>query len=459
MASSFEKTLREQVKEIAKRLEITESRAFAVWYGKVALRLNEKEALEAASFDGGNDRGTDFFFVDDEWERVIIVQWKFYASSNKTPTAGDLTQLFHVYDELSDPQDLRDEGRDDLAEASEALAEARRRNYALDLRFLYPGKRHKDRDRDPNRLIRNFNRKHRNEQITAQLVRLNDLEIAYGDFQGSADRVQKGTLDLANGEFLEEKGPHGKYLVATVPGSSLAALFEEHGNRLFDQNVRLFLGSRKGSVNAGISETLGEKTERGNFWAYNNGITILARGVEPDPENEHLNLTEFSIVNGCQTTVSIANASETATKEVAVVARIIEAEDPDLIEKVIRFTNSQTPINVWDIKREGQAAAEASKATFRAREAMVLCPATWRAGDSHGSGKVRQTGRASNPSLSPQCAVSRSLQRYACGGVQGEGTPLYSTQGSSISTGYRSAGSPLGVGCGRGGRHSNRHFA
>ena len=47
--------------------------------------------------------------------------------------------------------------------------------------------------------------------------------------------------------------------------------------------------------------------------------------------------------------MSIAQATETAAKEVAVVARIIVAEDPDLIEKIIRFTNSQTPINVWDI--------------------------------------------------------------------------------------------------------------
>jgi AIPR protein len=349
MASTFEKTLREEVEELAERLDITKSKAFAVWYGKVDLRLNEKEALEAASYDGGNDRGTDFFFVDDEWDRVIIAQWKYYASANKTPKAGDITQLFNVPDELADPQDLRDEGRADLAEAAEALKEARARNYSVDLRFIYPGKKNRDRDKEPNRLVRAFNRRRRDEEITAQLVRLEDLEVAYEDFQGSADRVQEGTIELANDEYLEDEGPHGTYYVATIPGSSLADLYEEHGNRLFDQNVRLFLGRRKGSVNAGISDTLGEKTERGNFWAYNNGITILARGVEADPDNGHLNLTEFSIVNGCQTTVSIAQSSEAAAKDVAVVARIIEAEDPDLIEKIIRFTNSQTPINVWDI--------------------------------------------------------------------------------------------------------------
>ncbi len=204
MANDFEQTLRDQVEEIASRLGITKSKAFAVWYGKVVLRLQEQEALEAASYDGGNDRGTDFFFVDDEWDRVIVAQWKYYASSKKAPKAGDLTQLFHIPSELSDPQDLRDDGREDLAEAADALNEARDRGYALDLRFVYPGQKDKDRDREPQRLVRTFNRDHRGEEITASLVRLDDLAVAYEDFKGSADRVHQGRLDFEAGEFLQE---------------------------------------------------------------------------------------------------------------------------------------------------------------------------------------------------------------------------------------------------------------
>jgi hypothetical protein len=349
IATRFETTLRKEIREIAKRLDITESKAFAVWYGKVALRLAEQEALEAASYDGGNDRGADFIFVDDEWERVVIAQWKYYSSSAKSPSDGDLAQLFNVPNELADAQDLRNDGRADLAEAAEALAEARDRHYSLELHFVYPGKKHKDRDRDPTRLVRNFNSRNRDEDITAQIVRLDDLEVAYDDYKGSSNRVQRGSIDLIDGEVLEEEHPYGRSFVATVPGSSLAALFEEHGNRLFDENVRLFLGARKRSVNAGIKETLEHTRERANFWAYNNGITIVARTVEADGEGDHLKLVDFSIVNGCQTTVSIAEASDAAAKGVSVVARIIAAEDPDLIEKIIRYTNSQTPINVWDI--------------------------------------------------------------------------------------------------------------
>lgn len=348
MAANFEKTLRAEIKKLAQRLALPETRAFAVWYAVRALRLSEQEAIEATSYDGGNDRGTDFFYVDDEWDRVVIMQWKYYASSTKTPGAGELTQLFHTVDELADAQSLRDDGRPDLAEAAEALDEARSRNYTIDLRFLYPGVKDRDRDKTPMRLIRQFNRTHADDQITAQLVDLDELQIVNEDYEGTANRVAAGKLTISDGGLLEQSGPFGSAYVATVTGGSLAALYKSHGTRLFAQNVRLFLGSRKGSVNAGINDTLSSGTDRGNFWAYNNGITIIASAVENNAANE-LELNEFSIVNGCQTTVSIAQAATAAADAVSVVAKVIVAQDPDLVERVIRFTNSQTPISVWDI--------------------------------------------------------------------------------------------------------------
>ena len=370
MSSTFETRLRAQVTTLAKRLSITESKAFAAWYGIYVLRLQEQEALEAASYDGGNDRGTDFFYIDDEVERVLILQWKYYQTSAKTPDAGDLTQLFNTPDELSESQELRDAGRADLAEAADALAEARARGYELDLRFLYPGVRHNGRDREPERLIRGFNRNHARESITASLVRLEDLELAYEDFRGSAGRVALGRLTIAkNGSFIQE-GTYGRSVIATVPGTSLRQLYEANGNRLFDQNVRLFLGVRKGSVNAGIRDTLGSPEDRGNFWAYNNGITIVCRDFSLDEDNQAVTLTDFSIVNGCQTTVSVAESTEAAAGKVAVLTRIVAPQGSTLIENIIRYTNSQTPINVWDISAR-------DKLQQRLRRELAELPSPW----------------------------------------------------------------------------------
>ena len=101
-------------------------------------------------------------------------------------------------------------------------------------------------------------------------------------------------------------------------------------------------------MNAGIRDTLNDPAERPNFWAYNNGISIVATSFE-EPDGEGVvALKEFSIVNGCQTTVSIGQASEAAAKDTTVLARILKPP-PALVDSIIRFTNSQNEFAVWDI--------------------------------------------------------------------------------------------------------------
>ncbi|BEQ15001.1 hypothetical protein FAK_20670 [Desulfoferula mesophila] len=107
----------------------------------------------------------------------------------------------------------------------------------------------------------------------------------------------------------------------------------------------MFLGARKGSVNAGIFDTLSDESQHGYFWAYNNGITVICDSFESD--GSHINLKNFSIVNGCQTTVSIARSLQ-SNGDVHVLTRFIAAS-PSIVNEIITFNNSQNPIRPWDI--------------------------------------------------------------------------------------------------------------
>jgi AIPR protein len=114
--------------------------------------------------------------------------------------------------------------------------------------------------------------------------------------------------------------------------------------------VRLFLGTRKGSVNAGISDTLQDPQQRGNFWAYNNGITIICDAYQI--ENDKIVMNNFSIINGCQTTVSLASTSS-VLDQVDVLTRLINAPQ-EVVDDIIRFNNSQNPIKMWDIASQNK---------------------------------------------------------------------------------------------------------
>jgi len=137
--------------------------------------------------------------------------------------------------------------------------------------------------------------------------------------------------------------------VTTIAGDALQALYESYGDRLFDRNVRLFLGARKGSVNAGMRATLEASSERSRFWAYNNGVTFVCDSFDVD--GDKLTLHNFSVVNGCQTTVSIANSPSAEAKGVSVLARFIAAP-ASAIDDIIRYNNSQNPIRVWDLSSQ-----------------------------------------------------------------------------------------------------------
>ena len=71
-------------------------------------------------------------------------------------------------------------------------------------------------------------------------------------------------------------------------------------DQLYEKNVRKYLGGGR-VVNKGIAQTL--KTNPEKFGLFNNGITIVAEGVNQD--EDRYQIQEPFIVNGCQTTKTI----------------------------------------------------------------------------------------------------------------------------------------------------------
>jgi hypothetical protein len=275
-----------------------------MWYAIEALGLDEDDAFVAVDFDGGNDKGIDLFFVDDENDRVIISQGKFMQRGTYNPRPGELYELTHSVSFLQNPETLKRDGRPDLAEAAKDYIAAIEKGYSVDFHFVYMGPRKKE--------VADAATQYNNDSETppGRFARVIDLELLrqiHDEYIGAGSRIAEATIKLDPATTYEQKGSYGRSLVATVPGNEIKRLHDEYGQALFDRNVRLFLGARKGSVNAGIRDTLNSDNDRSNFWAYNNGITIVGDTFNFDGLTGELLIKKFSIVNGCQTTVSIAS--------------------------------------------------------------------------------------------------------------------------------------------------------
>ena len=112
--------------------------------------------------------------------------------------------------------------------------------------------------------------------------------------------------------------------------------------QIFEENVRHYLGSQN-PVNAQIKETLENTDSNTRFPVLNNGITIVSPDVRVQATTLHL--TNFQIVNGCQTSHVLFENRERLNEHVMVALKVVETTDEDVFSELVRATNSQSKID------------------------------------------------------------------------------------------------------------------
>ena len=149
-----------------------------------------------------------------------------------------------------------------------------------------------------------------------------------------------------------------RVLIGRCAVRELARLVDQHGDQLFDKNIRRYLGLAGNRVNQGMASTLRTVGERRNFYFYNNGITITCsqfRHNALQQGNWPVQIDDLQIVNGGQTarTVQRVAAEEPGTIDDAeVLVRIYELppDDDEFVDAVTFATNSQNPVGLRDLR-------------------------------------------------------------------------------------------------------------
>jgi cold shock CspA family protein len=109
---------------------------------------------------------------------------------------------------------------------------------------------------------------------------------------------------------------------------------------LFYDNVRDFQGFNK--VNSGIKKTIKEKAKNDKFLLMNNGITIVAKSL--NKVGSAFKISEFQIVNGCQTSHVVHSLKDEITDAIQIPLKLIVTNDDETINEIIKATNSQTEV-------------------------------------------------------------------------------------------------------------------
>jgi hypothetical protein len=199
------------------------------------------------------------------------------------------------------------------------------------------------------------------DPIQGKPVDLNawDINRFYGLFSSSQGKeeieIDASTIDGGGIPYVSAtKGDNYAAYLAVVPGQFLADIYLEYGSRLLEGNVRSFLSIR-GKVNKSIRGTILQNPDL--FFAYNNGIAATATDIKTTFKDGRYLITDIKdmqIINGGQTTASIANAviqDKADLSEIYVPMKLSVVDHDkakDMIPNISRSANSQNKVDEAD---------------------------------------------------------------------------------------------------------------
>lgn len=163
-----------------------------------------------------------------------------------------------------------------------------------------------------------------------------------------------------SGKGIVEEFNFKRVLIGKISVKEIVRLANNHGDSLFEKNIRKYLGINKNRVNEAIRSTLVDDEKKNNFFFYNNGITMVCTKFSYNAlasENWIIKVEDMQIINGGQTCKTIQetinNNPDIDYSQVYVLLRLYEVypyNDDDVITDITIATNSQNPVDLRDLK-------------------------------------------------------------------------------------------------------------
>lgn len=317
----------------------------------IALLIEEPDVDMLASeglVDGSGDKKIDFIYHDQSNKKLVFAQG-YYSSKTKDEApankASDLNTAcaWLISGDISlVPEKLRDI----ISEFRKAIEHDEIES--IELVYVHNLPESVNVSRELQTVESHLRTTLGNDKISVRAQELGKSKIEHL-FSAQDSHIEvMSEIEFPGTVGISEKGDKWSAGVATVSALWLHELYKTYGDKLYSANYRGFIGAdgRK-RVNSGIRETA-DKEPR-DFWAFNNGITVLTLGLEQGKAGKQT-LKGISIINGAQTsgTLGSVDLGRIPLTDVRVLCRVIECADQPTIDKIVRYNNTQNAITTWD---------------------------------------------------------------------------------------------------------------
>lgn len=324
--------------------------AFEPWALYYILGVDRDMAVNNTDTLSRGDEGLDGWYYDDENNIFNIFQMKYPDDPDSVYNGSANDELISFLIKLLDKEQTFTNKK--LQYVYKAYHEVYNPEIKVKLNIVVFSKVHEDYEKFYQEQLSNKSAKV--ELVVYSIEKLYNMYIDENDL----DELEGETISfkILNGQYIEvesnDPSSIGKATIVTLNGKSFAESVKKYYPHIVAKNVRFYLSKSK---NQGIIDLLQNEQENYKFWYYNNGITILCDKWEVDQSTETIFLTNPQIINGGQTSKTLAENIDYLNEKINVLAKIIELgtdQDKAKIEglKIAETSNTQNKVTAADLK-------------------------------------------------------------------------------------------------------------
>lgn len=367
MAPNFFDELKHEIYDLRRRYpNLTDEDLFVLWYLFAHLADGEDDAAKALT-GSPNDKDADAVLVDDRARTAFIVQSKYRKRADRSEQRADVVSFASLAGTLRSDKSAYEAVmstanplvRSRLDEVRDRL----KRGYELQLIYVTSGRFTPAVSKQAEQLARK-------EQAQLELIDHRRLSMIMEDYRdGVAPPVATAELTIDNPEArgaIKRIDPSSRIesWVFSTKGSEIGALFKKSGVRIFARNIRGFLGPAT-DVNHAMRDTLAKEPDF--FWYFNNGVTIVCDDIEIREGGVRAvaEIQNPQIINGQQTTRTLAESPSAARASVLVRAIKLPREKFDLVSRIVVATNHQNKVSASDLRSNDRIQIELERALRR----------------------------------------------------------------------------------------------
>jgi len=320
---------------------------FVAWYLKNIYHLPDIQVKDALT-DGQKDKQIDAVFIDDDSEKIHIIQGKYYAgdSINGEP----VREVIAVHSKLSDIKTLQKDCNPKLAAKLSEVAQALEDNYSISYELITTSKFTEDAQNDIIAFQKQLTEEE-NLHFEAEFIAIDKeiLSILLERASESDNPTINCEIQLTAGKYLVTNIANSKVVISALPLKECIKIPGIKEGTLFQKNVRQSLGISN-VVNKKIKQTiLGDRCS--DFFFFHNGITGICKRID-EIGNDKIALKELSVVNGCQSLNTILSCSESLknNEDAFVLFRFYEIPQRDRADSISINTNTQSAVKARDLR-------------------------------------------------------------------------------------------------------------